>query len=256
MITISTHAPRMIPSKHLARLSFGETSLRSLDVVAQRLRFVLHLHEPVLDDIADRDDANKPVLLDHGEVAKLAGGHLLHDRAYGLGFVADGDFARHHLRQRFPQRRSAALGERTHDIALGQDAHYPPFRTEDDEGADPVPSESCNRSFENGSGLNGHDLTALGGQNSLHGHGRLHRTGQAPTARSAGRRYNDEIGAEFPREPFIAGVGAAVVEASRCAVRRWRAEASWCPEAAWCADSPAAAGATTGAWVIEEAVWP
>jgi hypothetical protein len=63
-------------------------SLGRLDVVVQRLGFVPHLHERVLDYVADRYDADEPLLLDHGYVADFAFGHLLDNRLHGLGLSA------------------------------------------------------------------------------------------------------------------------------------------------------------------------
>jgi hypothetical protein len=67
---------------------FRWQSLGRLDVVVQRLAFVPHLHERVLDCVADRYDADEPLLLDYGHVAELAHGHLLHNRVHGLRLSA------------------------------------------------------------------------------------------------------------------------------------------------------------------------
>ena len=48
------------------------TRLTRSDVVADRLRFLLHLLQPLLYDVADRDDADQLALLDHRHVAEFA----------------------------------------------------------------------------------------------------------------------------------------------------------------------------------------
>src|SRR3984957_9905660 len=45
--------------------------LCGLDVVSHRPRFVLHFVHAVLHDVADRDNADEPALIDHRHVAKL-----------------------------------------------------------------------------------------------------------------------------------------------------------------------------------------
>ena len=42
---------------------------------------------PVLDDVADRDEADQAALIDHGHVAEFAGGHALHDVGDRFAFV-------------------------------------------------------------------------------------------------------------------------------------------------------------------------
>jgi hypothetical protein len=44
-----------------------------VDVVAHCLGFALHLYEPVLNHVADRDDTDELIVLDHRDVAKFTG---------------------------------------------------------------------------------------------------------------------------------------------------------------------------------------
>ena len=79
--------------------------LRRLDVIAQRRLLALHLLQPMLDHVADRDDAGEPALLDHRQMAEFARRHPLHDRADGVRRAAGRDLAGHHLGQRQVERR-------------------------------------------------------------------------------------------------------------------------------------------------------
>ncbi len=97
---------------------------RRLDVVAQRGRFLLDLLDAVLDHVADRDDADHPLLLDHRHVPELALRHPFHDGADRVGARAGDDLAGHHGRQRLVQRARAALGQHAHDVALRQNADH------------------------------------------------------------------------------------------------------------------------------------
>ena len=44
----------------------GPDRLRGEDVVVHRRGIALHFLEPILDYVADRDDADQPALIDHG----------------------------------------------------------------------------------------------------------------------------------------------------------------------------------------------
>ena len=79
---IAALSPRPAPVTPAVEIS---RSLRRLDVVAQRRLLALHLLKPVLHDVADRDDADQPALLDHRQMAELALGHPLHHRADRVG---------------------------------------------------------------------------------------------------------------------------------------------------------------------------
>ena len=76
----------------------GEPLLGRLNVVAERLGFVLHLHEPVLDHVSDRHDADESLLLNHRDMAEFACRHPLHDGTDSLRLTAGGHLARHDQR--------------------------------------------------------------------------------------------------------------------------------------------------------------
>src|SRR5262249_19758331 len=81
-------------------LSGASGASRCLDIVTQCRGLLLHFVQAVLDDVADRDDADHLILLDDRNVAELACRHPLHDRADGLRLAACDDLARHHLSKR------------------------------------------------------------------------------------------------------------------------------------------------------------
>ena len=92
------------------------------DVVAHRRRIALHLPQAMLDHVADRHHAGQPALVDDGHMAEFARGHALHDRRHRLALVTGGDFAGHRSAHRLVECRRAALGERPHNVAFGENA--------------------------------------------------------------------------------------------------------------------------------------
>src|ERR1700731_894106 len=112
--------------------------LGRLDVVVQPLGFALHTLERVLDHVADRHDADEPLLLNHGHVAELAYGHLLHNGVPALGLNAGRYLTRHDPRQWLGQRSCASLGERSHYVTFRQDADHLVIGTKHHERADPA----------------------------------------------------------------------------------------------------------------------
>src|SRR6516164_8559996 len=167
---------------------------RRLDVIAQRGGFVLHLLQSVLDHVADRHDADNLLLLDHRDVAELAGGHALHDDPDGLRRAAGDDFAGHDLRQRLCEHARSMLSEHAHDIALGQDADDPAIRAEHEQRADLIFSERAYRGFEGRRGLDRNDVATLGGKNVLDVHG---SPPSACSERPECRLDNARFGIEF-----------------------------------------------------------
>ena len=105
----------------------------------------LHLMHAVLDDVADRDDADEPALIDDRHVAELSGRHALHDAGDGFALVAGLDLARHRAADRLVEHGSAALGERTHDVAFGNDAGDAAVGAENQRGADTLLGENLDR---------------------------------------------------------------------------------------------------------------
>src|SRR5271165_4571058 len=49
------------------------------DIFPQRLALAVDHVDVALDDVADRNDADQPSVLDHGDMAESAFGHRLHD---------------------------------------------------------------------------------------------------------------------------------------------------------------------------------
>src|SRR5207253_5200516 len=127
--------------------------------------------------VADRHQADQPVLLDHRDVTEFAGGHALHDGTHGLTWRAGVDLARHHLRERFLEYGRAVFGERAHDVSLRQDADHAAVGTEHDERANPPFGQNFDRRFQRCGGLDGENVAALGGEDCLDSHGRLPPTG-------------------------------------------------------------------------------
>src|SRR5438876_3297072 len=82
---------------------------RGLDIIAQRLLFALVFLDAPFDDVADRDQADDPISLDHRQMPELARRHHLHERGNGVGLPAGDHLARHHRMNRFVEHRSAAF---------------------------------------------------------------------------------------------------------------------------------------------------
>src|ERR1700723_3251476 len=129
---MTSQTPQTTPTSHEIMMAFvslhivtprgahtpRRQSLCLLDVVVQCLRFALHLSESVLHNVADRYDANEPLLFNHWHVAELARGHLLHNGVYGLGQSAGRFRTRHDARKWLFQHACASLGKRPHDITF------------------------------------------------------------------------------------------------------------------------------------------
>src|SRR5947209_5552278 len=92
---------------------------RCLDIVAQCRGLLLHFAQAMLDDVADRDDADYLILLDDRNVAELARRHPLHDRADSLRLAAYDDIARHHLSKRLREHVGALFAKHPHNVAFG-----------------------------------------------------------------------------------------------------------------------------------------
>ena len=125
------------------------------DVVTQRLGFVLHRRQPVFHDIAERHDADEPAELADRDVPELAGRHPLHGLADGHRFGASDNAAGHCSIEALIERGRATLGERTHDVALGQHAGDAACGVHHDQGADPTFGEHLSRGCETGGRLDG-----------------------------------------------------------------------------------------------------
>src|SRR5579863_430852 len=77
------------------------------DVVAHRRGLALHVLQPVLDHVADRNDSDQAALLDDRDMAELALGHALHDAADGLALITRLDLAGHRLADGLVERGRA-----------------------------------------------------------------------------------------------------------------------------------------------------
>jgi hypothetical protein len=139
-------------------------------VVAQDIGFQLHVIEPALDHVADRDDAAQGAVLDHGHMADAVRGHQPHDIAdFGIG-PAGADVARHERRDGEVDDRGAMLGEALDDVALGEDA-FDALAAGDDDGADMLKAEPVGGGAHPGIRRDGDDLAALVVKNALDAHG-------------------------------------------------------------------------------------
>src|SRR6202043_4212020 len=118
----------------------GSEILRSrrLYIVAQGCGFLLHFVQAVLDDIADRYDADDLILLDDWNVPELAVGHPFHDIAHGLVLATGDNLACHHLSKRLSQHLRALLSQNPNDVAFGQDPNDSAIRSENEQRANCV----------------------------------------------------------------------------------------------------------------------
>ncbi len=143
-----------------------------LDVVAQR--FLLHLvfADPPLDDVADRDQADNPFVLDHRQMPEFAQRHHFHDRGDRIGRPATDDLARHHRADRLVEHASAAIAEHADDVALRQDAFDAAF-AHHQYGADfPLP-QNLDRSRKLCARLDALDVMSFGIEDCTYRHCRL-----------------------------------------------------------------------------------
>src|SRR5262249_45277337 len=67
------------------------------DKRAHRMRLVLDLVEPVLDQVANADDAGQPAVVEHRKVADAPVGHLGHQLGDAVFRLAGDDGRGHHL---------------------------------------------------------------------------------------------------------------------------------------------------------------
>src|SRR5947207_10573439 len=135
-----------------------------LDIIPQRFLLGLVFLDPALDDIADRDQADYPALLDHRQVPELAQRHHFHNAGDGVGLPATDDFAGHHRADGFVEYAGATLAQRAYDIALGQDA-FDAALAHHQHRADLSFAENLDRRRELGVRLDAQDLVAFGIEN-------------------------------------------------------------------------------------------
>src|SRR6266566_1289294 len=150
------------------------SALRSggLDILAQRFLLGLVFPDPPFDDVADRYQADNPVVLDHRQVPEFARGHRFHDRGDGVGLLAADDLARHYRADRFVEYRRTAFAERAHDVPLRQDA-FDTALAQHQHGADLPLRQSLDRGGKPGVWLDALNLMTLGIENCTYRHCRL-----------------------------------------------------------------------------------
>src|SRR5260370_13156668 len=93
-----------------------------LDIFAQRFLFGLVFPDPPLDDIADGNQADNPVALDHRQMPELAKRHHFHDRADRVGLPATDDLARHDVADLLVPHRVTPFRRNPYDGRLPQGA--------------------------------------------------------------------------------------------------------------------------------------
>src|SRR6516225_6368935 len=141
---IPPSCPALVGAARPSRLA-SRGPLGSGDERAQRTRLVLDLVEPVLDHIADADDAAEAPVLDHREMADAAVRHFCHQLVDTVGGIASYHPRRHHFRDLERQEIGAASGKAVHNVAL----RYDPVDTitvlADDEGANIAGNQRVHR---------------------------------------------------------------------------------------------------------------
>src|ERR1700687_2248938 len=143
-----------------------------LDKIAQRFLLGLVFPDPPLDDVADRNQADNPVALEHRQMPELAHRHDFHDCADGVGLPATNDLARHDRTDRLVKHASTAFAEHAHDVAFRQDAFDATF-VHDQNGADLPFRQNLYRGRKPYLRLDALDLMAFGIENCTYRHCRL-----------------------------------------------------------------------------------
>jgi hypothetical protein len=147
-----------------------EAASRRQDVIVHRRRITFHLVQAMFDDVADRDDADRPALIHHREMTEFAFGHALHDARDRLGFRTGRDFPRHGLADGLTERGRTALRERTHDIALRQNADDAAVGAEYQHRTDALFGEQRHGGRKTYIRLYINDLAALACEDGAHSH--------------------------------------------------------------------------------------
>src|SRR6476646_2430911 len=163
--------------------------------------------EPVLDDVANRDDADDAAAIDHGHMTELARGHALHDARDGFGRMAGLDLARHRPAHRLVERARSALRQDAHDVAFRDDAGDTAISAEDESRADALAGEQPHGVGETGGGFDADYLAALARENGADGHRSLPRftANGGPPSRSGSTdvKVTFWVGAEFHRRAIF-----------------------------------------------------
>ena len=136
----------------------------------QRLGFDLQLVDTSLDDVADADDAHQAAVVDHRDVADAALGHELHELVDRRPQTAGGQLGAHEIADGAFESAGAIGGERSHNIALGDDARHivPPVGHH--QGPDVVLLQNGYSLTDGDVAGDGHDVCALVLENVLDQH--------------------------------------------------------------------------------------
>src|SRR5436190_20625773 len=162
ILTLACKNPRRRPA-----------ALRAGDEGAQRFRLELNLVEPVLDEIADADDAAEPSVGDDRQMSHAPVRHLGHQLLHGITRRAGHDIARHDLVDAARQQLGATVGQRDDDVALGQDAVDALAILADDNRADALAIERLDSLGDSRAGPDRRDPAAFVAQDCLDIHREL-----------------------------------------------------------------------------------
>src|SRR5205085_2528737 len=125
--------------------------------------------DPVGDEVADRDDSREAPILDHGQMADPALGHLgQSDERLHLGL--DGDRGRgHHLSDWPIENRGPFPSQAMDDVAFGENSGDLAAFDHDD-GADMAFGKGGHRLADGGVGADARDIAALALEDRGYGH--------------------------------------------------------------------------------------
>src|SRR6185437_5621073 len=143
-----------------------------LDVLTQRLLLGLVILDAPFDDVADRDQPDDAVTLEHWQVPEFAERHHFHDRCDGVVLPATYDLACHRRADRLVEHACTPLAQFAHDITLRENA-LDAARLHDQHGTDPALVENPNHVRKPCFRLHAHDLMTLGIENRTYRHCRL-----------------------------------------------------------------------------------
>src|SRR5215472_8879651 len=152
------------------------------DEGAQRAGLVFDLVEPVLDQIADADDAAKPPVLHDGEVTNAPACHLRHQFADALGRIASDDRPGHDLRHTQGQQAGTVTGKGMDDIAFRDNPLYLLAVLAGNEGADISVDQHVDGGADGFAGPDRFYCPSLGAQDGFDVHGKASLSRGAPRA--------------------------------------------------------------------------
>src|SRR5688572_2668854 len=155
-------AGRLIELAGLGRLS------AAADILPHGARLLLELAEPMLDHIADADDAaERACRIHHRNVADPALGHDRHELADCVPCLAGDHTLGHHRAHTLFHHASTTFGDGPGDAAVRDDPGDPPSILGHDQSANPFGAEPPYRLADRGIRLDRADLPALAGQDPI-----------------------------------------------------------------------------------------